>query len=142
MRPLWVGGLIAPFAAPIVFFLVLLLLSVAKDGWVLGMQSWETGIVSAVVFVLPVSYLATWFLGMPYIYWLRQKSRLSMLRVCTVAVVFGAVSMWVFQAFGKNGSVTWVQLIQGALIGALLAVCVALPLCWIVGIPTRTDSAR
>lgn len=134
MRPLWVGGLIAPLVAPVVFFLALLLWSVTQSGVALGTQGWEAGAVSALVFVLPVSYLATWLLGMPYLYWLQRKSRLSTLRVCAVAIVFGVIAMWVFQFIGKNRQLEPMHLLHGALIGAVLAVCVALPLCWIVGV--------
>lgn len=140
MRPLWVGGLIAPLAALVVFFLALLLLSVSKNGWVLGTHDWEAGVMSAFVFVLPMSYLATWLLGMPYIYLLRRKSQLSTLRVCTAAILFGVIAMWVFQLIGKNGLLTWVYLIHGALIGASFALRVALCICWINEIPMKKET--
>lgn len=134
MRPLWIGGVVAPLVAPLAFFLAVLLWSVTKGGVKVGAQGWKAGVASALIFVLPMSYLATWLLGMPYLYWLQRKSRLSMLRVCTVAVVFGVLATWVFQFIGRIGALSPVLLLHGAVIGGALALCVALPLCWIVGI--------
>ncbi len=134
MRPLWVGGLIAPLAAPVAFFLVLLVLSVTRSGWAPGTQDWEAGVMAAVAFVLPVSYFATWLLGMPCLYWLQRKSQLSTFRVCTLAILFGMIAMWAFQLIGANGQLDLAHVFYGGLIGAALAVCVALLLCWVVGI--------
>jgi hypothetical protein len=140
MRPLWIGGLIAPLAAPVAFDLALLLLSVAKDGWMLGTHDWAAGVLAALVFVLPVSYLTTWLLGMPYIYWLQRKSRLSWLHVCMGAVCSGVISMLVFQTIAKSGPLTMATLTIGALLGAVLAVCVALAFCWLVRVPMSAET--
>lgn len=134
MRPLWIGGVVAPLVAPLAFFLAVTLWSVTKDGLTVGSQGWEAGVASAVIFVLPMSYLATWLLGMPYLYYLQRKSRLSMLRVCTGAIMFGVLATSLFQFVGRDGSLGPVLLLHGALIGGGLALCVALPLCWIVGV--------
>ena len=135
MRPIWIGGLIAPLAAPILFFFALLFFSVTKDGLTAGLQSWQAGVAASLIFVLPVSYATMWALGMPYIYWLQRKSRLSMLRICVAAIVLGAFGVWVFQQIGKSGPLDVAQLMHGALIGAGLAFSVALVFCWIVKVP-------
>ena len=90
---------------------------------------------AALIFVLPVSYATMWVLGMPYIYWLQRKSRLSMPRICIAAVVLGAIGIWVFQEIGKSGPLDLAHLMHGALIGAALAFSVALVFCWIVKVP-------
>jgi len=140
MRPMWLGGLIAPLAAPIAFALILLLFGVTKDGWGLGTHDWQAGVVTAVIFVLPVSYLTTWLLGMPYIYWLRRKLQLSILRVSIGAACSGVIGMWVFQEIGKNGALNVSALIYGALMGAVLAISVALTFCWIVRVPVSAET--
>jgi hypothetical protein len=134
MRPLWVGGLIAPLFAPVVFFLAVMLWSGATNGVPLGTHSREAGVASAVIFVLPMSYLATWLLGLPCLYWLQRKSQLSTLRVCTMAIVFGVIATWILQFIGRIGPLNGTLLLHGALIGGCLALCVGLPLCWIVGV--------
>jgi hypothetical protein len=137
MRPLWLGGIIAPVFAPLMFFLVVLLWSVATGGVAAGLHDWQAGVSSAVIFVLPMSYLATWLIGMPYLYWLQRKSQLYTLRVCAVAIASGVITTWVFQFIGRVAPLNWIVLSYGALIGGALAVCVALPICWIIGVSTR-----
>ena len=135
MRSIPVACLIAPLAAPVAFFLALLMMSVAKDGWVVGTQDWQVGMLSAAIFVLPVSYLATWLLGMPYIYWLRRRLSLSTPRVCAGAICCGVFGMWLFQEIDRGGSLDLATFLYGAALGAALAVCVATMLCWMARIP-------
>ncbi len=140
MRSIWIGGLIAPLAAPIAFNVFVFALSVAKDGWVIGTHDWPAGIAAALVFVLPVSYLVTWLLGMPYIYWLQRNFRLSIPTVCTGAACCGAIGTWLIQKLGKNSTLNVETFALGTLFGAILAVCVALTFCWLARVPMSAET--
>jgi len=129
MRPILLGGVIAPLAAPVVFFLGLLLISTFHDGAVVGLQDWQALLLAATVFVLPVSYLATWIFGVPYIAWLQSRARLTTLNVCVGAVMFGVISAWVYQWIGKAEPLQMSSLAFGALLGAGLALPVAVAFC-------------
>lgn len=140
MRSIWIGGLIAPLAAPIAFNFFVLALSVAKDGWVIGTHDWPAGLAAAFIFVLPVSYLTTWLLGMPYIYWLQRKFRLSIPSVCAWAACCGAIGTWVVQKIGKSSALNMETFAQGGLFGAALAVSVALTFCWLARVPMSAQT--
>lgn len=139
MRPIWIGGLLAPLAAPLAFFFVMIALSVVKDGVAIGIHDWQAGILFVMVFILPASYLAMWVFGIPYIYWLRSIWRLSILNVSTGALLFGVIAAWVFQWIGKADPLDMVALGHGALFGAPLSLCVALAFCWIVRVPMSSS---
>lgn len=137
MRPIkacspWVGGLIAPLAAPIVFFCVVLVIAIFKNGLAAGMHDWKQGLGLITLFTLPVSYLATWILGFPYIHWLRATSRFSKGNVIIGAMGIGVISAWTFQLIGSAGTISVPRLALGAVIGAALSFCVAVTFCWIV----------
>lgn len=140
MRSILLGGLIAPLAAPVIFFLGTSLISVFRDGPVVGLHDWQAGLLLVMVFVLPVSYLATWVLGVPYIFWLRSRSRLTATHVCAGAVVFGVISAWVYQCIGKVGPLQMEHLAWGALFGAGLALCVAMAFCLVTGISSESTA--
>lgn len=135
MRSILLGGVIAPLAAPLIFLLGTLVVSIVHDGPAVGLHDWQAALALVAVFVLPVSYLATWVLGVPYIYWLRSTSRLTTMNVCVGAVIFGVVSAWTYQWFGKAGALQIGHLALGALLGVGLALCVAIAFCGVVGTP-------
>lgn len=140
MRSILFGGVIAPLAAPIIFFLGVLLVSTLHDGPVAGLHDWQAALLAAVVFVLPASYLVTWILGVPYIFWLRSRSRLTTLNVCVGAVIFGVIGAWGYQWIGKAESLQMGSLALGALLGAGLALSVAITFCAVKGIPLKSTA--
>jgi hypothetical protein len=135
-----VGGLLAPLVAPLAFFCVMMVLSVVRDGAALGLHNWQAGILFVTVFILPVSYVAMWVVGIPYIYWLRSICHLSILNVSMGALVFGVIAAWIFQWIGKANPLDMVALGHGALFGAPLSLSVALAFCWIVGVPVSKNA--
>lgn len=135
MRSIFAACLIAPLAAPIAFVFYVILASVSEDGWTIGTQDWQAAAVASGLFVLPVSYLATWILGFPYIYWLRRKLSLSLVPVCAGAICCGIVTMWVLQNIAGNALLNLATFARGSLIGSLFAICVALVFCWIARVP-------
>ena len=137
MRSIILGGLVAPFAAPVLFFLGLMLASVIHDGLAIGLQDWQAGALAALVLILPVSYLATWLFGIPYIIWLRSRSRLTATYVCAGAIFFGVVSARVCQWIGSADASRVSNLALGVLLGSGLALCVALAFCAIAGTSIR-----
>jgi len=137
MRSILLGGVIAPLAAPVAFFLGMSLISVFRDGPVAGLHDWQAGLLAVMVFVLPASYLATWVFGVPYIFWLRSRSRLTATHVCMGAVIFGIISAWVYQYIGKVGPLQVEHLARSALFGAGLALCVAIAFCVVTGISSE-----
>lgn len=139
MRSIWLGGIVAPLAAPLAFFFVGLIFSITKDGWSIGVQNWPAALLFIAIFTLPVSYLATWILGMPLIYWLRSSSRLSRWSICLGAVGIGIVVLLIGGLFSKYRPLHFEQIALGALISAGLALCVALTFCWIVRVPSSSD---
>jgi hypothetical protein len=137
MRPIWIGGLIAPLAVPLVIFFATNIFIVASDGWSAGAYDLKPVVGLIGLLMLSVSYLATWLLGVPYILWLRSKSRLTRRNVSLGAVLLGVVSIWVIQLIGVVGTLRIQALGFGAIIGAVLGFCVAVSFCWIVQVPRR-----
>jgi len=137
MRSILLSGIIAPLAAPALFFLSILLIGVFHDGPAAGLRDWNVALLLAMVFVLPVSYLATWAFGVPYIFWLRSRSRLTTLNVCSGALVLGVASAWAYQWIGKAESLQMPQLAFGAALGAGLALCVAITFCVLAGTSSK-----
>ncbi len=137
MRSILLGGLIAPLAAPLIFFLGTLATSVAHDGAAVGLHDWQAALIAAAVFVLPVSYLVTWIVGVPFILWLKARARLTTVSVCVGAIILGAISAWVYQWIGKAVPLQAEHLAIGGLLGAGLAFCVAIAFCAVVGTPSQ-----
>ena len=140
MRSFWIGSLVAPLAAPLALFCVVLVISVANDGLVVGLHDWTQGLGLTVLFTLPVSYLATWVLGLPYICWLRSSSHLSKWNVCLGAIGIGVTSTLAWELIAKVGPLRLEQMVFGALISAGLSLCVALAFCWVVRVPSSSSS--
>jgi hypothetical protein len=137
MRSILIDGVIAPLAAPLTFLLGMALVGVSRDGLAVGLHDWPAGLALVTMFVLPVSYIATWILGVPFILWLRARSRLTAVNVCGSAIILGVASAWVFQWFANVGPLRFEHLTFGALLGASLALCVAITFCAVVRTPLR-----
>lgn len=138
MRSIWLGGLIAPLAAPLAFFCVVLIMSILGERVSEGAHLWLPALGLVTVFTLPVSYLATWILGMPFIFWLRSSSRLTRWNICLGATGIGVIAVLILQSMAKNGPPHLEQVAFGALVSAGLALCVALTFCWIVKVPSSS----
>ncbi len=139
MRSIWMGGLIAPLVAPLIFFFAIMVMAISKDGWGAGMHDWAQGLGLVAIITLPISYLATWCFGVPYIYWLRSISRLSRYNVCFGSLIIGVLSAWAFQLIIKVGRLDALALLLGAIIGMALSLAVALVFCWVARIPRPTS---
>ena len=138
MRSLWLGGIIAPLAAPLAFFLVMLIISIGGNRASEDVHLWLPALGLITVFTLPVSYLATWILGMPFIYWLRSSSRLTIWNICLGAVGIAVIGTLIWELAVKYRPLHLEQVAFGALVSAGLALCVALTFCWIVKVPTSS----
>ncbi|WP_140654330.1 hypothetical protein [Rhodanobacter glycinis] len=139
MRSFWFGCLIAPLAASLIFLLGTLAVSVIHDGTTVGLHDWQAALAAVTVFVLPMSYLATWILGVPFILWLRSSSHLTRMNICLGAVGVGVIAMLMLQLMAKVGPLHLQQVAFGALVSAGLALCVALTFCWIAKVPFASD---
>jgi hypothetical protein len=138
MRSILLGGLIAPLAAPLIFLLGTLAVSVIHDGTTVGLHDWQAALAAVTVFVLPVSYVATWILGVPFIFWLRSSSHLTRMNICLGAVGVGVIAMLILQLMANVGPLNLEKVAFGALISAGLALCVALTFCWVVRVPSSS----
>lgn len=139
MRSIWLGGTVAPLAAPLIFLLGTLAVSVIHDGTTVGLHDWQAALAAATVFVLPVSYLATWILGVPFIFWLRSSSHLTKVNICLGAVGVGVIAMLILHLMAKIEPLHLEKVAFGALISAGLALCVALTFCWVVKVPSASS---
>ncbi|MEO5831032.1 MAG: hypothetical protein ABIQ36_10750 [Rhodanobacter sp.] len=138
MRSIWLGGAIAPLAAPLAFFCGILILSITKDGLSAGVEHWAAALGLITVFTLPVSYLVTWILGMPLIYWLRSSSHLSKWNICLGAVGIGIIVPLIGGLISTYRHLYSGQMVSATLISAGLALCVALTFCWIARVPSSS----
>jgi hypothetical protein len=128
-RPLWLGVLIAPWAAP--FALALLSAAVDGDADLHASATFIEVFAFALVFGLPIAYVALAGAGIPLVLWLRRRGRLATWRVVSCAAPVGStVLVLAFAAMGAKLAMT-AQL--G--IGALMGVSVAIAFCAVCGIP-------
>lgn len=88
-RSPWLGSLAAPFVASLGYVAVMMLL---PDPTPKGERGLEAAIVALVVFLLPVSYLATFLFGAPVVCILQRYRRLSFWRVVLFAAPLGVVA--------------------------------------------------
>ena len=128
-RPLWLGLLIAPWAAP----LVLALMSAWIDG---DADLHETAtfievFAFALVFGLPVAYLGLAALGLPICVWLRRRGHLVLWRLALPAAPLGSAVFIV--ALAAMGAKLGMAAQFG--IGAVMGVTVAIAFCLVCGIP-------
>jgi small basic protein len=133
-RPLWLGLLIAPWAAP--FALALMSAWLDGDADLHETATFIEVFAFALVFGLPVAYLGLAALGLPMTIWLRRRGRLAAWRIVLVAAPLGsAVLVAALVAFGaKLGMVAQLG------IGAALGIAVAFAFCLVCGIPWHARS--
>jgi hypothetical protein len=132
-RPIWLATLLSPLAAPVVFAIGLLGKVAVSDPF--AMHSWFTWAFMPLVslaLVLPVSYLATCILGLPFVLWLRACNRLNWLWVCIGGAVMGGIA-GVLCAYLYTYGLTWVFPSTGAGLGLLTGAT----FCLVAGITIR-----
>lgn len=127
-RPLWLGVLLAPWAAPLTLATVLVL---ADD------RPTATAFVEVLAYALAFgvipAYAAVLVFGLPWVLWLRARGRLDVLRVVLPAAPAGAIALVAtLQALGA----TLAPLAQ-TFGGAVLGTSVAAAFCLACGIPWR-----
>ena len=134
-RPLWLGLLFAPLAAPVLYYIGVLVFSStpiesAKDVF--------TGFLFVLVFAAPVSYVASLLLGVPFVMLLRFKGRLNFWWCSLGGVLLGIVAFLLFiVAVSGMPILTEVRLLEVAWFvgaGGALGFGVASTFCAITGI--------
>lgn len=85
-RSLWFGALIAPWVVPVGYPAIIL------------MQYPEPGLVGLIglfiLFGLPFTYLLTALVAIPAILWLRNRNKLSALKLCVLGAVIGPLGLY------------------------------------------------
>lgn len=131
-RPLWLGLVFAPFAAP----LVLALLSGVGDSIGGGTRGVTTAIevfAFALALGLPLAYLGLLGLGLPIVLHLRARGRLSTARLLLYSLPVGSIALVVgfWLAGFKLGLLAQIG------IGAVMGLSVTAAFCLLCGIPWR-----
>lgn len=131
-RPLWLGVLLAPWAAPLALALLALLLDGTR-----GTARAATGFVEvlafALAFGLPVAGAALLLVGLPATLWLRHRGRLAAWRLLLLAAPAGSlVLLAMLQAMGAT-----LGLAAQWGLGAVMGLAVASVFCVACGIPWR-----
>jgi hypothetical protein len=140
-RPLWLGGLIAPLAGPLLIFIWMVSGLAIKEG-THRLEDWGLGLVAVAVFVMPLSYAGMWLLGMPYVLWLRRVGRLSALNICIGSVVTGSATFVCFsfvskpELFGASALLVWIG------VGAAFGLLTGIAFCWVIGLWRRDRGTR
>jgi hypothetical protein len=135
-RPLWLGGLIAPLAAPLALILVLTA-STAFDNHSPGLINWPMNLVILLV-GSPISYMATWIIGMPCVLWLRHSGRLSAFNLCAISIVLGGVMFGGMQWFSSAQMPVPPTLFYDLAVGAAFGLVVGVAFCLVAGIRARS----
>jgi len=144
-RSIWPGILIAPLAAPILFYLGYLIVASTQTnpGEVFGGLFVSAFIIFS--FATPVSYVAFLVLGAPYIFWLKSKDQLKLWPCSLGGAVFGSVVFTLFWLVTLVGTpmfpepLYW-QLVCALGIGAVLGVGVAVSFCALTGLSTESPT--
>lgn len=142
-RPIWLGALIAPLAAPGAFLLYAFASVFSREG-LAGLRDWPAAILFY-MFGVPIAYGAMIALGLPYLMWLQRNDRLGWLSVCVGAAVAGAVSYPVGIALlGASSQPTSVNLLTGSMLGAVCGAlfCVITRPCASGAMPSDSHEAR
>ncbi len=92
-RPLWLGLLIAPWAAPLGVLIAMVVAENLIDGQPLRINPLIEVGVWLHVLGLPIAYAGTVALGLPIVWALKRHQRLTILNVCLIAVPAGIVAM-------------------------------------------------
>lgn len=129
-RPLWVGGVVAPWSAPILL------------AWVTtrGGSGFVEVLVWALVVGLPISAAGFVFLLLPWVLWLQVIDRLVVWRVLAVGTPAGGLLLTGLVALVATGDMPWRTLWAFLGVGAASGLVVALVFCLVSGIPWRARS--
>ena len=100
---------------------------------------WRQGSALVFIFVTPVSYVATWLIGIPVVLWLKSSQRLSAFYVNCTALVAGIISGSLFAVWISNAPITVPGLTFASAAGAVLALPVAIVFCWVSAVPLRLE---
>ena len=131
-RPLWLGALLAPLAAP--FALTALVLAPdAVDGKPMKFKAAVELLALVSAFGLPMAIAGVWLLGLPYACWLRRRGTLSIAALCLGAIPLGAV-VFVAGLYLIGGRMS-VPAVSG--MGAVIGVAVAVAFGLVSGIAWR-----
>lgn len=85
----------------------------------------------------PVSLLATWLLGLPFVFYMRRRKSLSVMAVCLGGVVIGAIFFVTLLWFVSLPSQSTAHVFGQSLVGGILGLLVALAFCLLARIPFR-----
>ena len=120
-RPLWLGALLAPLAAPFALLALILGWDFASGERSLSFVAAVEILAFALVLGLPIAICATWLLGLPLAAWLRRRGSLSLRSLCIAAAPLGAFAFVAgMAAFGARLALA-AQLAAGAFIGVAVA---------------------
>ena len=136
LRPLWLGGLIAPWAGPLLLFIWMVSWLQIREG-THRLEDWGLGFLAIAVFGMPPSYAGMWLLGMPYVFWLRRVGRLSALNVCIGSVVTGSTTFACFSLISKPELMSTSALLVWIGAGAAFGLPAGMAFCWVTGIGRR-----
>lgn len=135
------GVLIAPLAAPITYWIGVIIFSISK------VQSFNDLIGSLLLisaFALPVSYIASILLGLPAVFLLKKHNYLSLPNLVLTALVLGTLVLLLFAAIsaGTNSNVEILNLesLWFILAGGGMAASVAILFWYISGITRQFNS--
>ena len=98
------GVVIAPLAAPITYYIGVLIFS---DGKVQSINDFFGGLMLISVFALPVSYIASIVLGLPAVYFLKKYNYLCLPNLVLTALGLGTLVLLLFAlvSAGTNSNV-------------------------------------
>lgn len=120
-RPLWLGALLAPLAAPFALLVLVVLWDIASGERTMSFAAAVEVFAFALVLGLPIALVATWLLGLPLAVWLRRRGRLSLGSLCLAAAPLGALAFVAgLAAFGARLALV-AQVGAGAFVGVGVA---------------------
>jgi hypothetical protein len=89
----------------------------------------------------PISLLATWLLGLPFVLYMRRRKFLNVMAVCVGGVVIGAIFFVTLLWLVSLPSHSTAHVFGQSLVGGILGLLVALAFCLLARIPFRTHLA-
>jgi hypothetical protein len=89
----------------------------------------------------PISLLATWLLGLPFVLYMRRRKSLNVMAVCVGGVVIGAIFFVTLLWLVSLPSQSTAHVFGQSLVGGILGLLVALVFCLLARIPFRTHLA-
>ena len=140
-RPLWVGGLIAPWT-PMIAIWLFAVAATLVHGNVEGthpVQSAFNMLILMFIVGSPATFAATWLLGMPAACLLRRYRRLNWVTMCGVSVVAGVAVIYVVQHLfmRPDRDQTFFEAIRSYMFGASLGLVAGITFCLAVGLSFR-----